>query len=377
MGRIVAKRINPTNTARHTIHVDLAARGYPVIIDDSSYKWLADYLEKNVNANKLVILTTPPVSGLYLEQVKRTLGKKWPVLHFDVPDGEQSKSLDMAGQIYTWLIENRVERGAAILALGGGVVGDLAGFIAATFLRGITLVHLPTTLLSQVDSSIGGKVGINHPLGKNLIGSFYQPGLVYADISVLKTLPAEEFTCGMGEVVKYGIIEGQELFTLIEENLRKIQDQQPDILLDVVRRCAEVKAGIVAQDERESGIRSLLNLGHTFGHVLETHYGYKSLKHGQAVLLGMKCAVRLSELLNAVDAEESKRITSLIDRFNIHLPEGLPVPDSASLVQAMYKDKKVRNNQLNLVLVEAIGRTVLRTVTDESIVREAFDIILK
>jgi len=288
------------------------------------------------------------------------------------PDGEVSKSLEEVNHVYTWLLENHFERRSTIIALGGGVVGDMSGFIAATFLRGINLIQVPTTLLAQVDSSIGGKVGINHALGKNLIGAFYQPRMVLADVDFFKTLPREEFICGMGEVIKYGILGSKPLFEILENHLPEILQKDKDLLSRIVFDCAQIKAKIVEEDERELGIRAHLNLGHTFGHALETFYKSETLKHGQAVLLGMRCAIWASLQLKVLEEESARRMDRLIRQVGVRLP-GQKKMDPPSLIAIMKRDKKVKDGRINLVLPAGIGQVTIRPVSDEALLQASFE----
>jgi len=322
---------------RYKIDVDLKERGYPIVVGNDILSGLPQHLNSAQVNPQLAIISTPPVSNLYVEKIKSLFDDDWYVKHYDVPDGEKSKSSEMIFNIYTWLLENQFERNSTIIALGGGVVGDLAGFVAATYLRGINLVHIPTSLLAQVDSSIGGKVGINHPLGKNLIGAFYQPKCVFTDISFLNTLPEDEFICGLGEVIKYGIISPRVSFDKIATHLNLILKMDIKLLIEIIRACIEVKARIVEQDEKERGIRAYLNLGHTFAHALETFYRYEGLKHGQAVLLGMKCALNVSLSLNMIDNKTVQKINAVINQLNIGIPVGKD-PDPVTLVEIMKQD---------------------------------------
>jgi 3-dehydroquinate synthase len=233
-------------------------------------------------------------------------------------------------------------------------------------------VHIPTSLLAQVDSSIGGKVGINHISGKNLIGSFYQPQCVIIDTSVLQTLPQEELICGLGEIVKYGIISDAALFSLVEENLQSVFNKNPQILTDLVYRCAKIKADIVSKDEKEAGIRSVLNLGHTFGHALETYYGYQNLKHGQAVMLGIRCAAYLSQKQGLLPAKVKQRIDTLIKKMPFVLPHKNKSIDTTELISIMKKDKKIKQGKINLILIKEIGEVIKISTEQESQIMEAF-----
>ncbi len=357
------------------IKVNLKERGYPIFVGNQIISELPDQLNRLQVNKQIAIISTPPVSQIYLKKIEDSLNDLWEVKTCDVPDGETSKSGEILDKLYSWLIENRFERNCTILALGGGVIGDLAGFVASTYLRGVNLVQIPTTLLAQVDSSIGGKVGINHPLGKNLIGAFYQPKMVIADISFLQTLPEEEFVCGMGEVVKYGILSDEDLFAKLENNLDVIgKKSAPLLLTEIVYACAKIKAEIVEKDEREQGIRAYLNLGHTFAHALETFFKYEGLKHGQAVAHGMKSALYISRKQCMIETKIAARIEQLIDRFDVKIPTSKKL-DPLELVSIMKRDKKIRQGKINLVLPEDIGKITVIPVSDEKLLADSFSVL--
>ena len=355
----------------YKIDIDLKERGYSIFVGKNIITELPQYLRSIQVNSQIAIISTPPISKIYLKHVVNLFNEDWYLKNYDVPDGEKSKSYEMAGNLYNWLLENQFERNATIIALGGGVIGDLAGFVASTFLRGVNLVHVPTSLLAQVDSSIGGKVGINHPKGKNLIGTFYQPRCVFTDISFLRTLPKDEFICGLGEVIKYSLISPEVPFNKIAKSLNDILNMDEHRLLDIVRSCVQAKADFVEKDEKEYGIRAYLNLGHTFGHALETYYHYEDLKHGQAVLLGIKCAFEVSRILNMVDDHSVEQINSVINQLNITIPSGKNL-DSMELVEIMKQDKKVKGGKINLVLPVSLGEVKIFELTDEKIIRKGF-----
>jgi 3-dehydroquinate synthase len=356
------------------IQVNLNAHGYNVFIGDGNISDLSEHLHSLQISRQIAIISTPPVSHLYLQKVTDLLNPDWDVVHYDIPDGESSKCTDIVSKIYTWLLNNQIERNSTIIALGGGVVGDLAGFVAATYLRGINLVHLPTSLLAQVDSSIGGKVGINHPLGKNLIGAFYQPRIVITDVSFLDTLALDEYVCGMGEVIKYGIISGDPLLKKIETNLDAIWNKDHSLLINIIEACVRIKTEIVEQDEKETGVRAYLNLGHTFAHALETFYHYERLKHGQAVLLGIKCAFAVSQVMGMINKQKVARIGQLIDRMNIKIPANKSL-DPVRLLEIMKRDKKTRDGNINLVLAKDFGDVILTPVTDDKMLLKSFSVL--
>jgi 3-dehydroquinate synthase len=361
-------------TAYREIKVDLKEQGYPICIGDQIISLLPEKLDQLSVNRQIAIISALSVSNLYLKEVAALFNPAWEVITHIVPDGEISKSPAEVDKIYTWLIERHFERRSTLIALGGGVVGDLSGFVAATFLRGVNLVQLPTTLLAQVDSSIGGKVGINHPLGKNLIGAFYQPKLVLTDVAFLNSLPMEEYICGLGEVVKYGILGSKTLFELLENNLERILKKDQSLLQQIVFDCAQIKAKIVEKDVYEQSSRASLNLGHTFGHALETFYKSEGLKHGQAVLLGMRCAIHAARQLDLIDSGSAGRMNRLLKRIDVQLPTQKKI-DPAALLAIMKRDKKVRDGQINLVLPQRIGKVIVRPVSDENLLKTGFEIL--
>jgi 3-dehydroquinate synthase len=366
--------LNNMKKTTYKIDVNLKERSYSVFVGSHLLNDLPQYLrEKQVNP-QIALISTPPVADLYRKVVLDLFNDDWFVNSYDVPDGESSKSAETVAGIYTWLLEHQYERNSTIIALGGGVIGDLAGFVASTYLRGVNLIHIPTSLLAQVDSSIGGKVGINHPLGKNLIGAFYQPKGVFTDISFLKTLPGEEYICGLGEVIKYAILSTDVSFELIENNLDLIMKMDVQILRDIVHDCIKVKADIVEKDEKEQGIRAWLNLGHTFAHALETFYKYEGLKHGQAVLLGIRCALHVSQSLNMIDDSTVKRIEQVIQRMKIKIPESKKL-DTLQLLEIMKRDKKMKDGTIQLVLPKKLGEVAVVPVNDEKLISDSYTVL--
>ncbi len=361
----------------NAITVNLRERGYPVYYGVDILRNIGELLVEAKVGRQVAVISVPPVSQHYLGAIKESLDVGWHLIHQDVPDGERSKSLPVTNDLYGWLIQNRFERGGTIVALGGGVVGDLAGFVAATYLRGVNLVQVPTSLLAQVDSSIGGKVGVNHPQGKNLIGSFYQPKFVLMDTSTIKTLPQDEFVCGLGEVVKYAIICNEGLFEYLDKRLDALKPTDTEELTQIVRTCAAIKAGIVSRDEKETGERAILNFGHTFGHALETYFSYQGLKHGQAVLLGMRCAIYLSLYMGLIDESLAGELNTFIKQIKFPLPPAFHDVDLAALVDIMKADKKVRNGKINVILIESIGNVKRKAVDNTDLLRMAFEAVFK
>jgi 3-dehydroquinate synthase len=361
---------------RFKIDVDLNERSYCIFVGRHILEDLPQYLRTLQVNQQVALISTPPVSNLYRQTILSLFNDDWYVNYYDVPDGEKSKSDEAVRSIYTWLLENQYERNSTIIALGGGVIGDLAGFVASTYLRGVNLVHVPTSLLAQVDSSIGGNVGINHPMGKNLIGAFYQPKCVFTDIAFLKTLPDDEYICGMGEVIKYGVISSAVSFDLIEQNLKSILDMEEELLADIVQACVKVKADIVEKDEKEQGIRANLNLGHTYAHALETYYKYEGLKHGQAVLLGIKCALEVSRSLNIVDEKIVNRVNSVINQLGIEIPSTKELNPS-QLLEIMKRDKKMKDGKIHLVLPKDLGKVSVVPITDEQMIKDSYEVLIK
>jgi 3-dehydroquinate synthase len=287
----------------------------------------------------------------------------------EVPDGEAYKSLNWASRLYDIMVEHRMDRRSPVIALGGGVIGDLTGFVAATYMRGVPFIQVPTSLLAQVDASVGGKVAVDHPRGKNLIGAFYQPELVLISLDTLRTLSDRELRAGLAEVIKYGVIADEALFVYLERHIERVLARDEDALAHLVARSCEIKAEVVAGDEREQGRRAMLNFGHTTGHALEAHLGYGSLLHGEAVAIGMLAAARLAERMGMLDAAPVERIRNLVERT------GLPVfcgnMDIEAVMNLMQHDKKAVGGRLRFVLPTRIGEVILRDDVDEADIRAA------
>jgi 3-dehydroquinate synthase len=315
-----------------------------------------------------VIITDSNVDELYSETVGDALQEAGAQIDILIVDaGEQSKCSDVAADLWEQLLDQGADRKSVVVALGGGVVGDLAGFVAATFGRGLRFVQIPTTLLAQVDSSVGGKVGINLPGGKNMVGAFWQPRGVLIDVDVLQTLPVREYRAGLAEVVKYGVIQDAKFFAYLEANIDTVNARDAAVLTHIVERCCRLKADVVEQDEREeTGLRSILNYGHTFCHAFEAATGYETLLHGEGVAIGMMCAARLAERLGRVDAAFIERQRKLLDAFG--LPLDAPDVDHGELIELMYRDKKVERGKLRFVLPTRLGHVELvRDVEKEDI----------
>ncbi|HXF65611.1 MAG TPA: 3-dehydroquinate synthase [Burkholderiales bacterium] len=340
-----------------TLTVTLASRSYPIYIGPGLLA-RAELIAARLPQKKAAVITNEVVAPLHLAPLKRALEECGvEVVTVTLPDGEAHKNWETLNRIFDALLECRCERGTALIALGGGVIGDLAGFAAAVYLRGVPYIQVPTTLLAQVDSAVGGKTAINHPRGKNMIGAFYQPLAVIADTDTLATLPRRELAAGLAEVIKYGLIRDHAFFAWLEANLARLLGREAEALGYAIERSCANKAEVVARDERERGERALLNFGHTFGHAIEAGLGYGQWLHGEAVAAGMVLAARLSRRLGLIGAQEVERITALI------AAAGLPVhpPDLglARYLELMGRDKKVAGGRIRFVLLRRIGEAFL------------------
>lgn len=340
--------------------VELGERGYDILIDSGCLDQFGQALRAVWSGKRLFVVTNETVGALYADRVissSRAAGYETSLIH--IPDGESFKNLDTVNLIYTALLEGGADRRIAVAALGGGVTGDIAGFAAATFLRGVPFIQLPTTLLAQVDSSVGGKTGVNHALGKNLIGAFCQPQLVFVDVRTLHTISPTQFQTGMYEVIKYGLIRDEPFFDYLVANMDRIKNLDDSLLQETVRRCCEIKADVVASDEKEGGVRRILNLGHTLGHALEAATCYKEIPHGQAVGYGMIAASCLSRNLGLMDESTLNRVVSGILSIGT-LPPVRHVPVE-HVIQACSMDKKRDGDKLVFVLLDKVGHTVIET----------------
>ncbi len=350
------------------IDVQLGERSYPIVIAPALLSSGAQWL-RQLKSQRMLVVTNDVVAPLYLQATRQLLesaGKRVEVLI--LPDGEQHKTLATLDTIFSHALSCDLGRDCALVALGGGVIGDMTGFAAACYQRGVDFIQIPTTLLAQVDSSVGGKTAVNHPLGKNMIGAFHQPVLVLMDTTTLSTLPPREFAAGMAEVIKYGILWDAAFFLWLEQNAESLKSQQSEALAYATRRCCEIKAEVVAQDERELGVRALLNLGHTFGHAIEAEQGYGCWLHGEAVAAGMMQAAQLSQALGWLSGDEVERIRRLLLAFDLPVqgPEGMGAED---YLPHMRRDKKSLNGQIRLVLPRAIGHTEVVSSVSESQLR--------
>ena len=342
------------------VRVRLGSNSYDICIGSGLLMQTGCWLKENGFAGKLVIITNPIVKGLYGNVLKQSLTREgFKVTVLQVPDGEEQKSLEVAARLYDELTDLYTERTTPILALGGGVIGDLTGFVAATYLRGVPLIQIPTTLVAQVDSSIGGKVAVNHGQLKNKIGAFYQPRLVISDISTLRTLPTEEFIGGLAEVIKYAVIGDKEFFAYLEGNLDRIKSLDERLLKEIVFKSSQIKAEIVERDEKDLGLRNILNFGHTVGHAIESASDFK-VEHGKAVALGMLAAGRISNKLGLLDKTELVRLKGIIQRAD--LATELPNLELEKIIQAIKHDKKILRGKIRFILPRAIGSVF---ITDE------------
>ncbi|MBU3020799.1 3-dehydroquinate synthase [Aestuariibacter sp. A3R04] len=339
-----------------TLTVELGDRSYPILIEAGLLSQ-PQLFKPFIKGPLAVIVTNDTVAPLYLDRIKAACGDV-RVETIIIPDGEQHKSLEQFNVIMTRLLEMNAARDTTLIALGGGVIGDLCGFAAASYQRGVPFIQVPTTLLSQVDSSVGGKTAVNHALGKNMIGAFYQPIFVAIDTQTLSTLPAREFAAGMAEVVKYGIIYDKDFFKWLEEHADNLKKLESQTLAEAIYRCCDIKADVVAKDEREGGLRAILNLGHTFGHAIEAEQGYGNWLHGEAVAAGTVLACQTAEALNWMTASESRQVKALLEVFD------LPVsgPDNMSkeaYMKHMRRDKKVEAGNIRFVIPKGIGHAVV------------------
>lgn len=339
-----------------TLNLDLGERRYPIYIGRGLLAQ-GELLKRHVSGSRVAVISNETVAPLYLDALMPALSGFQPV-KIILPDGESYKTLEVLNRIFTALLEARCDRLTTLIALGGGVIGDMAGFAAATYQRGVPFIQIPTTLLSQVDSSVGGKTGVNHPLGKNMIGAFYQPRAVIIDTDTLGTLPDRELSAGLAEVIKYGLVRDVAFLAWIEDNIDRLLARDADALAHAIRVSCQCKADVVAADERESGLRAILNLGHTFGHAIETGMGYGQWLHGEAIAAGMVMAADLSRRLGWLTAADVERVRRLVARAR------LPVAPPASLSRDRFRelmsvDKKVLAGQLRLVLLKRLGEAVV------------------
>ena len=368
-------QVNSSFSATAQVQIDLGERSYPILIGTSLLGNALTYQQLPKAATALVVTNTT-VAPLYAAQLTQALRDHFAkVLQVTLPDGEAHKDWSTLQLIFDALLENGCDRKTVLFALGGGVIGDMTGFAAASYMRGVPFVQVPTTLLAQVDSSVGGKTAINHPLGKNMIGAFYQPLQVVCDLDVLKTLPDRELSAGLAEVIKYGPIADMAFLEWIEANLDALMAKEPAALAYAIQRSCEIKAWVVGQDERESGLRAILNFGHTFGHAIESGLGYGKWLHGEGVGCGMVMAAHLSQRLGRVDAEFVERLTTLIQHAG--LPVKGPVlsgtDNAGRYLDLMRIDKKSEAGEIRFVVIDGPGKAVVCAAPD-AMVREVIDL---
>lgn len=339
-----------------TLQVALDERSYPIYIGHGLLSQ-PELLTQHIKANEVLVVTNETIAPLYLHAVLDLLAD-YRCESVVLPDGEQFKNLDVLNQIFDQLLSKHFSRQVTLIALGGGVIGDMAGFAAACYQRGVPFIQIPTTLLSQVDSSVGGKTAVNHALGKNMIGAFYQPQCVIADTNTLNTLEDRQLSSGLAEVIKYGLINDPDFFSWLEDNISALRAREPSVLAEAIERSCTDKANIVADDELEHGVRALLNLGHTFGHAIETGMGYGNWLHGEAISCGMVMAADLSQRLGWLTIQDVERIKNLLNAADLPIttPEGMT---AEQFMELMSVDKKVQNGVIRLVLLQGIGKTVI------------------
>lgn len=351
-----------------TLQVELGRRSYPIYIGQDLLgkpEWVAPHIK----AKQVLIVTNETIAPLYLEKTL-TAFSDFKVATVILPDGETYKNLTVLNQIFDTLLKQHFDRHTTLVALGGGVIGDMTGFAAACYQRGVPFIQIPTTLLAQVDSSVGGKTGVNHPLGKNMIGAFHQPQCVVIDTNTLKTLEDRQLSAGLAEVVKYGLINDIEFFIWLEQHAKALLNRDADALSFAIERSCRDKAAIVAQDEKEvTGVRALLNLGHTFGHAIETGFGYGHYLHGEAVGIGMCLAAQLSAKMGWLSSDDAHRITQLIKQMALPTQVSNQVA-AEQLLELMKVDKKVHDGKINFVLLQAIGQSVITNHYDHNFLQQ-------
>jgi len=345
------------------LNVSLGERSYPIYIESGAMK-NSSFFVPHIRGTKVVVVTNTTLKPLFEQNIRNAL-TDFEVDIFCIEDGEAYKTLASYEKIMSHLLDNNYGRDVTLVALGGGVIGDITGFVAATYQRGVDFIQVPTTLLSQVDSSVGGKTAVNHPLGKNMIGAFYQPKAVVIDLDSMNTLPTREFAAGMSEVVKYGILGDLEFFNYLEQNQAAIQNKDTETMRFIIQRCCQNKADIVAQDEKEAGLRALLNLGHTFGHAIEAEMGYGVWLHGEAVAAGMVQASELAASRQWLSQNDVDRIKDLLVAFELPV-QGPDSMNCADYVKHMKKDKKVQADTIRFVLPKELGKAILVKDVTES-----------
>jgi len=351
------------------VEINLGERSYSVLLGEHILPHCVAGLRQFCREKDIFIVSDTQVEGYYGERLAELLKKQGYLPHFYVIEaGEGSKTWENAEKILEVMLEKNLSRQVPLLALGGGVVGDLAGFVAALYRRGIPFIQIPTTLLAQVDSSVGGKVAVNHPCGKNMLGTFYQPCVVWADLTTLETLPLREWQAGLGEVLKYALLGDREFFSYLQEHTPAILARNPVVLAAVIERCLLIKAEIVQKDERDEGLRNILNLGHTFGHALEKATGFQKYRHGEAVAIGLVAAFRLAEALQMIGKAEVEQVLALLQEWG--LPVSFPMIILDDVLAFLHDDKKVEQGEVHFVLPVAIGKVVVKSGIPDEIVKD-------
>lgn len=356
------------------VRVDLGEKSYDIVIGYDINQEIVDFVKGAGYSKKALLVTDTHVGPLYGKQVQQLLTEAGlEAALVQITAGESSKNLTVANDLFTRAIELGLDRKSPVFALGGGVVGDLAGFVAATYMRGVPFVQLPTSLLAQVDSSVGGKVAVNHELGKNLIGAFYQPQAVFMELNYMKTLPQREIYTGLGEIIKYGIIYDADFFAFLEKNREQVLALEPEALVHMIARSCEIKAAVVSEDEKEAGLRRILNFGHTIAHAIEKETGYVRYNHGEAVATGMVGAAYISRELGLIGEAEYNRVREMIARYS------LPLQAAGVTVDAMYSDifhdKKTVGGKVTWVLMEKIGQVICRNDVPADVVKKAMEAV--
>lgn len=353
------------------IRVKLGERSYDICIGSNILGEIGAKLKAFKTSPKIAIISNPAVFNLYGKKVFNSIrAAGFDVISVIIPDGEKYKDINTVQKIYGELLKHRLDRKSALIALGGGVIGDITGFVASTYMRGIDYIQIPTTLLAQVDSSVGGKTGVNHKLGKNMIGTFYQPKLVWIDIDTLKTLPKRELVAGLAEVVKYGVIWDTKFFKFLEDNRDKILSLDKKVLGHILKCSCTIKAGVVSKDEKESGLRAILNYGHTIGHAIETVTEYRKFLHGEGVAIGMHLEAKLAEIMGFLKIHDVLRIKALINSYGLpsEMPKNLNVN---SLMSSMQLDKKAVAGELKFILPERIGKVRIQKGVEAKTILQA------
>ena len=338
-----------------TLKVNLEDRSYPIYIgSDTSLD--NELYSKHISSNKIALITNEQIADLYLPEISQTLNA-FDLKTLVLPEGETEKNLETVGKAVEFLSDNGIDRDSSIIAFGGGVIGDITGFVASSYMRGIKFLQVPTTLLAQVDSSVGGKTGVNINTGKNLIGSFYQPSAVIADTRYLNSLEPNRLSEGLAEVIKYGLIRDEDFFKWLSKNTNRILALEPEIMTHLIERCCQIKAEIVSEDEREGSIRAILNYGHTFGHAIESLTDYGVYTHGEAVSIGMVMAASMAERMGMLSQDDKTDITNLLESVN--LPTKKPDLNNNDFLESMKRDKKVQDGEIRLILLDSIGRAII------------------